>query len=67
MIRKPMQYASTQKHLYHPSIQYAYPGRGVMLTPHKHPVRDECIDPESENVHLFPLETIEGCMQYAPT
>ena len=62
-----MQYAPTQVHLHHPSIQYAYPCRGVMLTPHYHPTRNEWIDPESENVHPFPLETIEGRMQYAPT
>ena len=62
-----MQYAPTQAHLYHPSIKCAYRGRGVMLTPHKHPVRDECIDLKSENGHLFPLEMIEGRMQYAPT
>ena len=40
---------------------------GVMLTPHNHLVRDECIDLKSENVHPFPSETIEGRMQYAPT
>ena len=62
-----MQYAPTQKHLYYPSIKYVYPYRGVMLTPHKHSVRDEWIDLKSENGHLFPLETIEGRMQYAPT
>ena len=62
-----MQYAPTQAHLHHLSIKYAYPCRGVMLTPHKHPARDEWIDPESENVHPFPLETIVGRMQYAPT
>ena len=62
-----MQYAPTQAHLYHPSIKYAYPYRGVMLTPHKHPARDEWIDLKSVNVHPFPLETIVGRMQYAPT
>ena len=62
-----MQYAYTQAHLYHPSIKYVYPCRGVMLTPHKHPARDEQIDPESKNVYPFPLETIEGRMQYTPT
>ena len=62
-----MQYAPTQAHLYHPSIKYAYPCRGVMLTPHNHPARDEWIDLKSVNVHPFPLETIEGRMQYAPT
>ena len=62
-----MQYAPTQANLYHPSIQYAYPCRGVLHTPHKNPARDECIDLKSENVHPFPLETTEGRMQYAPT
>ena len=62
-----MQYAPTQAHLYLPSIKFAYPCRGVLHTPHKHPVRDECIDLKSENVHPFPLDTIEGRMQYAPT
>ena len=57
----------TQAHLYHPSIKYVYPCRGVLHTPHKHSARDECIDPESENVHPIPLGTIEGRMQYAPT
>ena len=66
-IERRMQYAPTQAHLYHPSIQYAYPCRGVLHAPHNHPARDECIDPESENVHPFPLETIGGRMQYAPT
>ena len=62
-----MQYAPTQTHLYLPSIQYAYPCRGVLHTPHKHPVRDECIDLKSENVHPFSLETIEGRMKNAYT
>ena len=61
-----MQYAPTQAHLYHPSIKYTYPCRGVMLTPHKYSARDEWIDQESKNIHPFPLETIEGRMQYAP-
>ena len=38
-----------------------------MLTPHNHPARDEWIDLKSENGHPFPLEMIEGRMQYAPT
>ena len=67
MIRRHMQYAPTQTYLYHPSIKYAYPCRGVMLTPHKHPARDEWIDPESENVHPFLQETIEGRMKNAYT
>jgi len=62
-----MQYAPTQAHLYLPSIQYAYPCRGVMLTPHKYSARNKRIDLKSENVHPFPLETIERRMQYAPT
>ena len=62
-----MQYAPTQKHLYHPSIKYAYLCRGVLNTPHNHLARDEWIDLKSENIHPFPLETIEGRMQYAPT
>ena len=61
-----MQYAPTQAHLYHPSIKYVYPCRGVLHTPHNHPARNKRIDLKSENVHLFPLETIEGRMQYAP-
>ena len=67
MIERRMQYAPTQTYLYHPSIQYAYPCRGVLHTPHNHSVRDEWIDLKSENSHPFPLETIEGRMQYAPT
>ena len=35
-----------------------------MLTPHKHPVRDEWIDLKSENVHPFPSERIEESMLY---
>ena len=35
-----------------------YPCRGVLHTPHKHPARDEWIDLESENVHLFSLGMI---------
>ena len=62
-----MQYAPTQAHLYHPSIKYVYPGRGVLHTPHKHPARNECIDPKSENVRPFPLETIVGRMKNAYT
>ena len=62
-----MQYAPTWVHLHHPSIKYVYPGRGVLHTPHKHPARDGRIDLKSKNVHPFPLETIEGRMQYAPT
>ena len=62
-----MQYAPTQAHLYHPSIQYAYRGRGVMLTPHNHPARDEWIDLKYENVHPFPLEMIGGRMKNAYT
>ena len=62
-----MQYAPTQANLYHPSIKYAYPCRGVLHTPHKHPARDEWIDLKSENVHPFPQDKIEGRMQYAPT
>ena len=62
-----MQYAPTQAHLYHPSIKCAYPCRGVMLTPHNHPARNEWIDQESKNIHPFPLETTGGRMQYAPT
>ena len=62
-----MQYDPTQKHLYHLSIKYVYPDRGVILTPHKHPARNKRIDLKSENVHPFPLETIVGRMQYAPT
>ena len=38
-----------------------------MLTPYKHPVRDECIDLKSENVHPFPLETIGGRIKNAYT
>ena len=67
LIEGRMQYAPTQTYLYHPSIQYAYPCRGVLHTPHNHSVRDEWIDLKSENGHPFPLETIVGRMQYAPT
>ena len=38
-----------------------------MLTPHKHPARNKCIDLKSENVHPFPLKTIEGRMKNAYT
>ena len=38
-----------------------------MLTPHKHPARDEWIDQESKNIHPFPLETIKGRMKNAYT
>ena len=62
-----MQYAPTQAHLYHPSIKYAYPCRGVMLTPYKHPARNRRIDLKSENIHPFPLGTIGGRMKNAPT
>ena len=62
-----MQYAPTQAHLYLTSIKYMYPCRGVLHTPHKYSVRDECTDLKSEDVHPFPSETIEGRMQYAPT
>ena len=62
-----MQYAPTQAHLYHPSIRYAYPGRGVLHTPHKHPARDECINKEYPNDYPFLLGMIEGRMQYVST
>ena len=62
-----MQYAPTQAHLYHLSIQYVYPCRTQKHTPHKHPARDEWIDQKSKNIYPFPLKTIEGRMQYAPT
>ena len=62
-----MQYAPTQANLYHPSIKYAYPCRGVLHTPHKHPARDEWINKESPNDFPFSLGMIEGRMQYAPT
>ena len=62
-----MQYASMQAHLYHPPIQYAYLYRGVMLTPHNHPVRNKRIDLKSENIHPFPLGTIGGRMKNAHT
>ena len=62
-----MQYAPTQAHLYLPSIKYAYPCRGVLHTPHKHPARDEWIDLKSENVHPIPLETTGGRMKNAHT
>ena len=67
LIEGRMQYAPTQAHLYHPSIQYAYPCRGVLHTPHKHPTRDERIDHESSNDCPFLLDMIDGRMQYAPT
>ena len=44
-----------------------YPGRGVLHTPHKHPVRNEWINKESPNDCPFSLGMIEGRMQYAPT
>ena len=62
-----MQYAPTWVHLHHPSIKYAYPCRGVLHTPHKHPTRDDFISHESSNDCLFLLDMIEGRMQYAPT
>ena len=67
LIEGRMQYAPTQAHLYHPSIQYAYPCRGVLHTPHKHPTRDKRIDHESSNDCPFLLDMIDGRMQYAPT
>ena len=67
MIEGRMQYAPTWKHPYHPSIRYAYPCRGVLHTPYKHPARDDCIDHESPNDCPFSLGMIEGRMQYAPT
>ena len=62
-----MQYAPTQKHLYHPSIKYVHPCRGVLHTPYNHPARDEQIDHESPNDCSFSLGMIEGRMQYVPT
>ena len=62
-----MKHAPTYAHLDHPSIQYAYRGRGVMLTPHNHPARDEWIDLKYENVHPFPLEMIGWRMKNAST
>ena len=62
-----MQYAPTWKYPHHPSIKYVYPGRGVLHTPYKHPVRDEWINKESPNDCPFSLGMIEGRMQYAPT
>ena len=38
-----------------------------MLTSHKHPARDECIDLKSENGHPFPLEMIGWRMKNAYT
>ena len=67
MIEGRIQYAPTWKHLYHPSIKYVYPCRGVLHTPHKHPTRDEWINKESPNDCPFLLGMIEGRMQYAPT
>ena len=67
MIEGRMQYAPTQAHLYHRSIKYVYPGRGVLHTPHNHPARDERIDHKSPNDCPFSLGMIEGRMQYAPT
>ena len=67
LIEGRMQYAPTQAHLYHPSIQYAYPCRSQKHTPHKHPTRDERIDHESSNDCPFLLDMIDGRMQYAPT
>ena len=62
-----MKNAYTQAHLYHPSIKYTYPCRGVLHTPHKYSARNKRIDLKSENVRLFPLETIVGCMKNAYT
>ena len=62
-----MQYASLWAHLYYPSIKYTYPCRGVLHTPHKYSARNKRIDLKSENVRLFPLETIVGCMKNAYT
>ena len=67
MIEGRMQYAPTQSHLHHPSIRYAYRGRGVLHTPYKHPARDVCISHESPNDCPFLLGMIEGRMQYAST
>ena len=44
-----------------------YPCRGVLHTPHKHPVRDEWIDHEPSNDCPLLLGMIGGRMQYAPT
>ena len=62
-----MQYAPTQAHLYHTSIKCAYPGRGVLHTPHNHLAMDGRIDHESKNDCPFSLGMIGGRMQYAPT
>ena len=62
MIGGRMQYAPTQAHLHHLSIQYAYPCRAQKHTPHKYSARDECIDLKSENVHLFSLGMIGESM-----
>ena len=67
MIEGRIQYAPTQKHPYHLSIRYAYPCRGVLHTPHKHPARDEQMAHESQNDCPFLLDMIEGRIQYAPT
>ena len=67
MVEGRMQYASTWKHPYHTSIKYAYPCRGVLHTPYKHPARDEYPYHESPNDCPFLLGMIEGRMQYAPT
>ena len=67
MIEVRMQYAPTQKHLYHLSIQYAFPCRGVLHTPHNHPARDEYPYHKTQNDYPFLLGMIEGRMQYAPT
>ena len=66
MIEGRMQYVSTWKHPYHPSIQYVYPCRGLLNTPHKHPERDECTYQKSPNDSTTPEWPIEGPMQYAP-
>ena len=62
-----MQCAPTKAHLYHPSIKYVYPCRGVLNTPHKHPVRDKWIAQKPKNDYLFLSGMIEKRMQYAPT
>lgn len=67
MIEGRMKYAPTQAHLYLTSIKYMYPCRGVLLTSHNHPARNKRIDLKSENIHPFPLETIEGRMKNAYT
>ena len=66
-IRGRMLYDPTQAHLYHPSIKCVYPCRGILHTPHKHPVRDEYPYYKTQNDCPFLLGMIEGRMQYAPT